>query len=110
MTGSDTQYAPCRNSYLEPLANIEPLANFNVPLTSAKESLLLKGNPRKSSCHLLRQPKALHLKDFLEHFKFTRRVTTNKSKITSKTLNLQHFRLFRNDGNCVFQDNMATIY
>jgi hypothetical protein len=36
-------------------------------------------------------PKALYLKYFMEHFNFTRRVTTNKAKITHKTLNLQHF-------------------
>jgi len=29
-------------------------------------------------------------KDFLEHFDFTRRVTTNKAKITHKILNLKH--------------------
>ena len=30
-------------------------------------------------------------KNFLEHFDFTRRVATNKTKITHKILNLQHF-------------------
>jgi len=54
-------------------------------------------NPRKRSYHLLQQPNALHLKDFMEHFGFTRRVATNKSKITHKPLNLQHLSLFRND-------------
>jgi len=42
-------------------------------------------------------PKALYLKVFMEHFKLTRRVTTNKSKITHKILNLQHFKHFRYD-------------
>jgi len=42
-------------------------------------------------------PKALNLKDFIEHFDFTCRVTTGKAKITNKTINLQHFIHFRND-------------
>jgi len=42
-------------------------------------------------------PKALYLKVFMEHFKLIRRVTTNKSKITHKILNLQHFKHFRYD-------------
>ncbi len=56
-------------------------------------------NPRKISCYRLQQAYALNLKDFPEHFDFTRRVTTNKAKITCKTLYLQHLRLFRYDVN-----------
>jgi len=41
--------------------------------------------------------KSLNLKDFLEHFNFTRRVTTNKAKITHKILNLQQFIHFHYD-------------
>ena len=41
-------------------------------------------------------PKLLNLKNFLEHVDFTRRVTTNKVKITHKTPNLQQFIHFRN--------------
>jgi len=47
--------------------------------------------------------KALYLKVFMEHFKLTRRVTTNKSKITHKNLNLQHFKHFRYDLNEFFR-------
>jgi hypothetical protein len=58
-------------------------------------------------------PKALYLKNFMEHFNFTRRVTiamplflgTNKAKITHKTLNLQHFRHSRYDLTAFFRLN-----
>jgi len=36
--------------------------------------------------NLLRAPKALNLHDFSKHFDFTRRVTTNKAKITCKAM------------------------
>ena len=47
----------------------------------AQNDLLVE--PRLISYHLLQQLKTLLLKDFLEHFDFfTRRVATNKAKIT----------------------------
>jgi hypothetical protein len=42
-------------------------------------------------------PKLLNLKNFMEHFDNTRRVTTNDAKITHIILNFQQFIHFRYD-------------
>ncbi len=46
---------------------------------------------------------ALNLQGFAEHFDFTRRVTTNKVKITCKTLYLQHSDHSRYDSTDLFR-------
>ncbi len=61
----------------------------------------------KNQLNLLRPPYALNLKDFPEHFDFTRRVTMNKAIITCKTLNLQHLSRSRYDSTDYFRFNHA---
>ncbi len=45
---------------------------------------------------------ALNLQGFPEHFDFTRRVATNKAKITYKSLYLQHSEYSRYDSTAFF--------